>query len=297
MRAIVAAMALAIGAVLTIPAEGPGQVNTGTQARIVEPPQGFTTKASNGYTIDVGAETTPSRVILLAEKPGTGVQYTAPGTVTLSDGTKRIRARFGDFGRVDVRFRPSGHLVEVNPPCIKKTFLAEGGAYTGTIRFTGEQGFTRVRARRAKATPFPIPGTFCRQLISPGRGALLGTSHREDGSIIRFQAAKDHRAAASYFAAIVKEKRGKVRIERHVARFGPSASFTYDPLLTTASAQPPAPFRGSVSYAGNENGVGTVTGSIVVDLPAQPDVSVASNGRAWLVSATFCGAGEVCRGG
>jgi len=76
------------------------------------------------------------------------VTYLAHGKVTPTS----IAASFGDRGRIDVRFQPSGRKLRATRKAGCKSpgggVLARFGVFAGELRFQGEGGFTSVEAHR-----------------------------------------------------------------------------------------------------------------------------------------------------
>lgn len=80
--------------------------------------------------------------------PASTTTYLAHGKVTPAS----IAASFGDRGRIDVRFRPSGRELRATHKAGCKRpgggVLARFGVFAGELRFRGEGGFTSVEAHR-----------------------------------------------------------------------------------------------------------------------------------------------------
>ena len=80
--------------------------------------------------------------------PASTVTYLAHGKVTPTS----IAASFGDRGRIDVRFRPSGRQLRANRKagCQRSSdgVLARFGVFAGELRFQGEDGFTSAEVHR-----------------------------------------------------------------------------------------------------------------------------------------------------
>ncbi|MEX2448479.1 MAG: hypothetical protein WD404_07025, partial [Solirubrobacterales bacterium] len=141
------------GVVLSLLASGlAGPASAGAKATLPprsQPVAELELKGSGGYSLTVIGDR--RTVALLALKGLGGIaSYETRGRVT-PDG---IRARFGGLGRVAVEFKPSGRIKRKRPPrgcrgAVRKTFP---GVFVGTIRFRGEQGYTRGGAQRARGS-------------------------------------------------------------------------------------------------------------------------------------------------
>ncbi len=81
---------------------------------------------------------------------GSTATYLAHGKVTPTS----IAASFGDRGRIDVRFRPSGHKLRATRKAGCKSpsggVLARFGVFAGELRFQGEGGFTSAEVHRVR---------------------------------------------------------------------------------------------------------------------------------------------------
>jgi len=171
---------------------------------------GFSLRGSDGYAVQV---LTIGRrlVVLSASKGHVGAVYTTRGRIS----GDRIRARFGNRGRVSVRFHPSRH-------CSGVTAIEDQGTFRGVIRFSGEHGYTRVDARRARGFT-----------IRPGRGACDGGRRARSAAALPTERLTTHLAAVSkrsgrvvsvdvlgsrqprlWVQASTQERRGKMEVRR-----------------------------------------------------------------------------------
>ncbi len=208
--------------------------------------------------------------------------YVARGTVTPG----RIEASFGDFGRISVRFRPSGRVLRSTPRHRCKgadRFTRRFGVFAGTVRFTGEGGYVAVRAHRAKGlVRSPI------HLHCAARGFNLrarrfsrpaGRSPRSTPSILdahwrqalsstdffAFQVSK-----RTLYLVVVEQSMGSMAEVRYAVAIGPSKTFVRDDALTSATLKPPAPFHGRGVYSAAPDGTKSWTGSLSVAFPGAP---------------------------
>lgn len=149
---------LAAGLAIATPAETaaakPGFVVAERALRLTLKPA-----ATNGYAVRIETEG-HRRVTLTASKGGATAVYRTTGRVD----RRGIEAEFGRLGRISVRFegrrRPFPGLLppalearlpdlDLSLDCHGRKPVREVGGFRGTIRFEGENGFTRVDARRA----------------------------------------------------------------------------------------------------------------------------------------------------
>jgi hypothetical protein len=236
----------------------------------------------NGYQIFVDGQGDHVSVFVAKQKgPFTVTEYTAKGTV----GADRLRASFGRFGRISVRFRHSSNRTweKRHRRCRGRSrFVVRDGVFVGRIDFTGEGGYVAVRAKRAKGSVEDVaakckrPSSTRRELRSirlpPPSGdevPFLTASWREDVRAAQFIAAGNR---FSIFGASTEESRGRVAIERFALRLGSGGSHLMaNDALTFAKVSPPAPFSGTATYRAGPDGVKSWTGSLRVDFPGAND--------------------------
>jgi hypothetical protein len=268
----------------------------------------FTLQGTNGYRITVSADAEPRtdpEVKLSAVGPAGNVEYTVPGKVTGAT----IRAKFGDLGRVSVRFHPSGRERDVAVPkrCQKDrpaVVTSRLGRFVGTIKFRGEGGFTQVGARSAQGgTGDPLTNTpqklRCefhiseaerqRELesvaldASPGTGITFGAARlfAELPSLSDSHGPLPPKGDRYLFLALASEKVGPMSVLRSAGAIGESTNFLFDPALTSATVSPPAPFTGSGDFLRGPDGSVSWTGSLAVPLPGLGTVGL-TGGKATL---------------
>jgi hypothetical protein len=209
--------------------------------------------------------------------------YVARGTVT----TRRIEASFGGFGRIAVRFRPSGRVVKSprRRHCRgAHRFTSRPGVFVGRVRFTGERGYVAVRAHRVKGrirSPLRLRCSsrgprrasakrYARPVVNePGFSFnVLQAGQREALAATEFLAFQVG-AKVLYFA-IAEESRGKMAVVRYAMAVAPSRSFAHNEALTAAKLDPPRPFAHAGHYVATPDGARAWGGNLSVAFPGTP---------------------------
>jgi hypothetical protein len=199
----------------------------------------------------------------------------------------RISASFGKFGRIDVRFHPTGKAVALPAKghCFGADhFTVQRGVFAGRIRFVGEHRYValhaqraagRVRSpvrlhcfsRRARASASERARTVVPMPAGHPRGFLAASwRHAVDSTVIYVE----HHRQRVFTTAFSEESLGQMA-EFHlaVAVSGPRV-FTIDNALTRATLTPPAPFHGVGTYAAGPDGSKSWTGSLSVSFLGAP---------------------------
>lgn len=242
-------------------------------------------KGSGGYSVTVIGNR--GTVGLLAIKGLAGIaSYETRGRVT----PRGIQARFGGLGRVAVQFRPSGRVRRKRPPrgCKGAVRKIYPGVFLGTIRFRGEQGYTRVSTRRSRGSMETSAPWRCRgnqdpegeaggpSLPGADTTALEATSTRGRLAFAAVALRPPEERGVTVFSASSTERRRGMVIERAATTLGPERSFLFDIGLGTATVSPPRPFSGTATLATEPDGMTSWTGSLKVDLPGRKGVALAT---------------------
>jgi hypothetical protein len=186
------------------------------------------------------------------------VSYEVQGKVT----EEGLRVRFGRLGLIDVAFTPTGTLSSTAPPagCTGEPRTLREGIFAGTIDFSGERDYVRIKAAQTAGSMSVIsqwqcpdpPASLARPL------ARSSQSEKRAASLIAYGircacafAAGRHfheGKVRSIFYGFKGERREGVEIFRaSVARAGGSA-FAVDLVAGTATVRPPRPFRGRATF-------------------------------------------------
>lgn len=249
----------------------------------------FDLEASNGYTAFFEFSRQEASVAAIAVPSPLSVVSAA----YISKGRfkeDRIRARFGNRGRVAVEFRPSGRATYRRPPrrCEGEPKVTQPGVFVGTIRFRGEAGYTELERARARGEMRTLTRWECRR-GRRARGAGLDPE-AERFTVLEAGAGGYPVASFSAIASRPKGRSGETRfvasrlegrptsmvVIRRVFAHGEDESFRFDEALSTATAAPPPPFEGSAAFTRDAGGEGgSWLGSLTVDFPGAADVPLA----------------------
>lgn len=238
----------------------------------------FRVAAGNGYSI-IGFAASQSadgrgEVVLFVARGNAYATYTAPATLTAT----KIEADLGRLGKISLDVTPSGNERTVQAPCGEpKKFAFEPWSYRGIFEFQGEQGYTEATAIPRDYTPFfsrlICSGVGSGEVGGAGLpGARLRLRSRQGASGFSLQANKNRPAARVRFEVETHEKHGKISISRGVSLWTGAGAFSYDPLLRTATLNPPAPFSGQATFRREATAANRWTGNLTVDLPGRSDV-------------------------
>jgi hypothetical protein len=188
------------------------------------------------------------------------VRYEVQGEVT----KEGVKARFGRLGLIYVAFTPTRTLSSTEPSegCTGEPRTLREGTFTGTIDFTGERNYVRIKAAQAEGSMSVISQWQCPEepttLARSARPLALSSRSGEGAaSLLAFGS-----RCSCAFAAGLHFNKGKARsifygfkgdsregmeiIRAVVARAGASA-FVVDLKAGTATVRPPRPFRGKAT--------------------------------------------------
>ncbi|MEX2108080.1 MAG: hypothetical protein WD827_04245 [Solirubrobacterales bacterium] len=244
---------------------------------------GFTLRGSDGYRIQV-LTLGPRLVLLGASKGQVAAAYAVFGRIE----GNRIKARFGNLGRISVKFvgrRSKGG----RSPCEEPFELVEAGIFRGTIRFAGERGYTKVndhnasgvvlganlaacanQAASSAAPPFPI---------IPKPTTHLAAVTKKSGTVVSVDAVAFGGARRIAITGSLTESRGKMRVQRVASAIvGGKRAFVSSGVgqrPAFATVKPPKPFSGTGVFQENSPLSNSWTGSIAAWLPGAGRVSLA----------------------
>jgi hypothetical protein len=180
-------------------------------------------------------------------------EYFARGSV----GPRRIKARFGRLGQIDMRWTPTSKrevTAEPQGDCRGRKALIQQGVWDGNFTFRGENSYTKAHVKRITGIAVH---TFREVCNGPDAGSEYSTppeetllAHNRGGPReVEFQAAT--RAARGgrieEFNAALTERRPKLFIRRSTFAGGEAVvgQFDFDATAGSARVAPPGPFFGS----------------------------------------------------
>jgi len=294
----------AAGNVLDLPTVVPAQFRAQVRARLQMPPprHGFEShlelKAKHGYEITVIGEGDVVAVEVSKPAPGGkesaleklfGIRravtaYVARGTVT----PRRIAASFGKFGKLDMRFRPSGQVVKSRSRKRCKGadhFTSQLGVFVGGLRFSGEKNYIVVRSHRVKGrirSPLRLRCSS-RFRFRPASSTRARPASQHPSFFPTFLSASNRHGVAgteligiagrkaTLFLAVTEEGLGTMaRIRYALAIEHSKKAIAINDAVTSASIEPPPPFHGKGIYRALPDGTTSWSGPLSVSLPGAP---------------------------
>lgn len=257
-------------------------------------------RGSNGYGISLSGD--GGFVSLVVQGHHAAVQYFAKGAA----GEGRIKARFGDLGRVALRFHPRGkaHLrKERESNCHGGDSLIQPGVFVGKLAFEGEQDYTGIHASRIKGAVTHTKRQVCKNSGSeegfPSSVKWTVVSAAAEENETSFNASKIELKSkpgldgTNFNATVVESPQPGFSVFRSIlatAEDSDAFSFvTSHGHVTEATVTPPAPFSGTATYkraVAKESE--TWVGSLAGDFPGLGTVSLAGP--------EFCAEGVTLKG-
>jgi hypothetical protein len=253
-------------------------------------------EASNGYLARITTAGHRQVTLTVRKKGGGTVKYTTTGQVSRHG----IEADFGQVGRISVRFRGtrrpfSGPLppeLESQLPeldflrrdCHGRKPVREVGSFRGTIRFEGENGFTRIAVASAPGEVKRFYTRVCEgglgslpnalKGIGGPRLSLLFAADREPSRTVFFESFQlkfgPPLGSLTSVRAQIVERAGGMRIDRLTSDLGEDGSVILSPphkSPTTATVALSNPFSGTADYRKDPASPPTWLGSLAVRLP------------------------------
>ena len=253
----------------------------------------FRLKGTNGYSVLALAFSKPQFkhgevALFVLGKSGAAI-YLASAKVTPTT----IDAKLGPVGEIAVEFQPNGPPEKVHASCKRGGVVTfEPGAWVGTMRFEGEEGFTEVSSHRTKAMPSPFIEAGCGgrsigETVGPQvRGVRLVARSAAKKQAVYLQVNQNHLGAPVRAEASIEERRPGLIVSREVEKTFPAGAFDIDPALRTAALAPPPPFFGAAAFHRGAKPENRLTGNLSVDFPGRAGVSLSGAGfKATLVHA------------
>jgi hypothetical protein len=259
--------------VLVASAAGTATASPGVSEDVIPSPGGMIAHGTHGFVLVVNifwaTGERSARVQVAADRAGDLIRYTAPAN--LADGG--IHAGLGPFGRIDLRWVPDGRLGEVNFSCHghgrQSHLLFDRGAYVGTLRFRGGNGFTAVRVHRVEwRRAWYHDLTTCRRQGSgpvPATARILRAAVGDRDPKASLLAYQPKPGAPVAFEAFDREAVGPVEIQRSTWTDGGPKTLTSSKDFAAATIEPPTPFVGTATFTRTEHAHGTWRGDLTVE--------------------------------
>lgn len=217
-----------------------------------------------------------------------GADYEFKGKVTKTS----VKANLGKFGRINLKLHPVG---KKRPgfkwTCTKKRGTRHDVRVTGSVKFRGERGYTRINRTNTN----PAKGGWWGEVTigakdKPNCLDSRPATRPEDGLVEMYAQRGNVAIAASRFslpdhggtiAAVMGEYVDKAKVTRLASMsYAPRASFTYGSGLETARLEPGPPFKG---FATLNNLTGDWTGNLRIQFPGRPVLPLAGDGFAAVI--------------
>jgi hypothetical protein len=244
----------------------------------------FALKTSDGYEIEVlGLVETGSVLVEVTHNGGkSSTGYAVRGTATAG----RLRAGFGRFGKIAMRFRPAAARAPVRPGRVCKgrgRFVNRTGTFVGEFHFRGEGGYVSATAKRAKGHVVSVaakcqgaPGSTRRQLaFHPDQSGEFGpdapyVSSGWKGPVSAAEFLGLGGKKATFFAGTEAIVGGVSLFHFAMAAKAPAKDIKVSDALTSARLSPPPPFKGTATYRATPDGTKSWAGSLTVNFPGAP---------------------------
>lgn len=295
-------MALALLALPAVASAAPKQrpkVATESYVNEPEPPHArISVRGANGYEIRISISERTAGVFARRDadsdaEPETSVDYDLFHARATS---RRVHANLGPIGLVSARFVPSGKVERFKSPgCKGGPEVTRYGAFVGTIRIEGEEGFTRFSARRVRGTISSAPRQFCRRTKarvveepSPDPGprhfltSFFASAVTDDAATFFSVTERELEPQVARVQASRFENRPNMLITREVTiDEAPSTGFAFDAGLDHATVAPPAPFAGTATFTRIDDFASRWEGPLTVSFAGGANVPLTGREFAW----------------
>jgi hypothetical protein len=245
----------------------------------------FGLTGAHGYRIAVEGRGSTAVIQVSRRHVAAATAYIARAKVSATG----IRADFAGFGRVAVRFHPSGRAAASASRGGCKGpdhFTSRRGFFRGRVDFDGEGGYTSAHVRRARGTvtsplalncsgpPHTLPPRSGGSLRGGRRHARVAYLQAESKSALGGTSliAADIRGSKALYFATAEKSEGQVAVSRIAFVLASPLTFAFDNSLSAAGLTPPAPFSGTATFQHNPDGSKSWTGSLAVSFPGAEDV-------------------------
>lgn len=260
---------------------------------------GFRLEARGGYDVEV---TTSGTALFLVVRKGKFDEKRFVGTAYIARGLakpERLRARFGKYGEVSMRFRESPNKTWVGKRrnCRgEQRFVKRRGLFVGSFKFRSGDKDIVLDARRAKGSVVTVARKCLRQRSGPEPPIFAEeSSHQTQSAFIAvgrdgvdftgFLAVEGKKQTT--FLATNEETRGKLAITNVALVRHKVEALRANEALTRARISPPAPFHGTGLYRAAPDGTTTWSGSLSVNFPGAPRFSLVGPNYETLIEVPF----------
>lgn len=247
----------------------------------------FELQGSNGYSILVASGS--GRHVMVqttSEDEELVTQYVTRDTLAAPG---RVQAKLPGLGSISVRFHPRGPVRHPSlPGCRGRLPAVQRGVVRGTIRFTGESGYTSVETHEAgaeieaatswicsaAAEPPPIPPnreTWTSKFSAEREGVYLLARKYPPGAI------EGGEVLYSVDAGEDVSEQPKLVVYRHATIVAPAATFA-DAHPEHLVISPPVPFAGTGRLSRTPESVFVWKGDLTVQFPGVDPVPLAGPG-------------------
>ena len=217
-------------------------------------------KANNGLRAQLETSDDETVALELRRKDHL-VSYEVKGRVTEAG----LKVRFGRLGLIDVAFTPTRTLSSTAPSegCTGAPRTLREGTFAGTIDFTGERNFVRIKAPQVEGSMSVISQWECPEEPTPftptAQPLALSSSSEEKKAALHafgrrctcYFSAGVHfgkKKARSLFYGVKVERREGMEIVRAIGARAGASAFVFDHAAGTATLRPPSPFRGQATF-------------------------------------------------
>lgn len=231
-------------------------------------------------------------VRMTVNRPRGWVSYQVRGTVKRD----RIRAKFGRFGEIDLRYDEGGRWDEWFTHEFCEYFGSRAyGRLRGKVRYNGEGNLKPMNTKKFQRFAFrtgktPRECTPLRPQVDPWDPGAIRVRASSDQRDVRLDAYQNgYFRGYGYLFADSRETRGKVGIRRvQAAGFNTRGDVDRKLLASDPDALSllqTDPFRGSADFVRTSPDGGTWLGNLRVGLPGRPGVKLA--GPDWTAQVSF----------
>jgi hypothetical protein len=251
----------------------------------------FRVHGSNGYVIGVAQGSRGHFAVTVSRGPATTV-YELRHSRRWPESSLEVQGSLPGYGSFNVHFTARGKPRQLPRYswCQGPGATIQPGIVRGSIRFSGERGYTIAFASSAKAELETLPGQRCHfgetghSNHPPSYTATLSADHEPmSGPAAHFEALRFAPASRPpnrrvYYEASAYERLPSIWIVRRVRLATPTSTFLLPNFAVApenAVIQPTAPFTGSATFSRTAESTFSWTGDLAVSFPGIEPVPLA----------------------